>query len=489
MIKDWVKITASVLFLCFISAIAYFCLNRAEIYTLLGDFYIKKSDYSHAQKYYEKSYILENKDKHFRENYVNLLINSPLTIDAQERLVDIAEDKVNDAASESAKYFLFNLKREIHNKYPENYIQQAPYNQKIVHWGKIPITYSIKQPKGLPPEFAESVNSAFDAWERASSARIRFEKVGINADIVVNFAGMKVQDPKYGQKYIIAYTEPEIYQKTLERMNVTLNIYSVDGTLFTPEQIYNTALHEVFHALGFMGHSQDKTNIMYMTNDLNSTVDNVKKELTDADKKTLELLYKIRPDITNAKELSYEYIPYPVIGNSAEINYAKSDEAKSYIRKAPTIPAGYIELAQTLINDKNYASAILNLEKAYRLSRNNDTKFMALYNLAVANYYQEDYELSLFYIEKAEEIKEDDSLHVLKAEIYKKQQEYNKSIKEYEYLSGVAPQNIDYAINLANLYIKKYRYIKARGVLKEYLKNNPKDKDNSRLSPYKILLF
>ena len=297
--KNWVKPLIFILLAIVAIFAEVFFLYRADIYAQLGKFYTKQDNYAAAQKFYEKSYKLGYKKKDFRENYVNLLINSPLTIEAQERLVDIAEDKINDTASESAKYFLFNLKREIHNKYPENYIQQGAYNQKIVHWGKLPITYSIKQTRNVPDEIVTAVNDAFDAWERASSVRIRFERVNLNPDILVTFTNYKIENPKYGQKYVIAYTVPDITQNKLNRMDMALNLLSIEGKPFTPDQIYNTALHEIFHALGFMGHSADKTSIMYMTNSNDTPKENARNEISDSDKKTLELFYKIRQVINH----------------------------------------------------------------------------------------------------------------------------------------------------------------------------------------------
>ena len=476
------------MFICLFAYIL-FLHNRADIFANLGKYYAQNDNYSTAQEYYEKSYLLGNKNSEFRENYVNLLINSPLTIRAQERLVNIAEDNINDSASESAKYFLYNLKREIHNKYRDNYIQQATYNQKIVHWGKLPITYSIKRTKDVPHEITNAVNDAFDTWERSSSVRIRFEKVNVNADIVVSFTNNKIDNAEVGRKYIIAYTFPEISQNKLLRMDLTLNTINIDGNPFTPNQIYNTALHEIFHALGFMGHSFNKNDIMYMTRDNSPLTDDARLELSDADKITLELLYKIKPDITNADDLKYEYIPYPVIGDNADINYAKADEAKNYIRKAPRVPTGYIDLAQTYINEKNYTLAISTLKKALILSKNSETKYLVLYNLAVANFLDDNFELVHLYINKAKEIKDEEELHFLSAETYIKEKNINSAINEYEYLIRLKPDNIEYTVSLANIYISKRNYIKARKVLKNYIKRNPQEKNNPRFAPCKILIF
>lgn len=487
--KNWVKIFPIVFCLAVFALFLLFYLTRAELYANLGSYYTKKDNYIAAQNYYEKSYLLGNKNKDFREKYVNLLINSPLTIEAQERLVSIAEDGQKDQANESARYFLYNLKREIHNKYPNNYIQQASYNQKIIHWGKMPITYSIKQMKDVSPEIIKAVNDAFDSWERASSARIRFERVSINPDITVTFTNNKIKSPNPGEKYVIAYTLPDLSSNKLNGMNVVLNLLNVDGEPFTPNQIYNTSLHEIFHALGFLGHSFEKENVMYISQSNEVIVSNERREISDADKSTLELFYKIRPDITNAKELHYEYIPYPVMGDSADVSYAKADEAKKYINKAPKVPSGYIDLAQALINQKDYDEAVSNLQKALYLAKNDDTKYLVLYNLALVYYFDKEYDLALFYANKAMEIKDDEELHLLKAEIYKNSNNKKMAAKEYMFLLSKNPDNIEYVINLTNIYISKHDYLNARKVLKQYVKRNPQEKKNPRFKPCRLLLL
>lgn len=488
--KNWYKVLSLIIVLIILILSLLFQANKADIYAKIGMFYAKKTDYSKAQEYYEKSYNLGNKDTDFRVTYVNSLVNSPLTIEAQEKLVKFAEDDIKDSASESAEYFLRNLKKEIHNKYPENYVKQATYNQQIMHWGKMPITYTFKNKNNAPEELVKAVDNAFDTWERASSVRVRFENIqNDNANIVVNFIGKKHNNVEYGTKYVIASTTPTYHQKKLEKMEVNFGIYDLDGKLFTPNRMYNIALHEVFHALGFMGHSPEQDTIMYMAYNKEASKDDNRIVLSNADKTTLELFYKIKPDITNADELKYEYIPYLVIGDNIEVNSAKMNEAKKYIKNAPTIPAGYIDIAQTLLNQKKYRLANTYLEKALILAHNDETRYMVYYNLAVTNYYDGNYELAHVYIKKAKEIKDNSELHVLSAEVYLKQNNIEKGMDEYKQLVKTNPNNLDFTLSLANVYLKNKNYFKARKLLKNYLKNNPSDKNNPRLKQYKILLF
>ena len=202
--KNWVKILVSVFGILIICFFINFQSNKMHFYASQGMKYAKKGNYTKAQEYYEKSFELGNNETNFRIAYVNTLVNSPLTIEAQEKLVRFADGSIQDSASESASYFLRNLKKEIHNKYPENYVKQAPFNNKIVHWGKMPITYSFKQKRNVPPEIINAVNDAFDTWERASAVRIRFDRINSDyADIIINFDDSQIDNAEYGRKYII----------------------------------------------------------------------------------------------------------------------------------------------------------------------------------------------------------------------------------------------------------------------------------------------
>ena len=477
-------------FLFLILILAFWFRNHAdELYGSIGDYYYKKDNIKQAQSFYEKAFMLGNTDYKLRVNYVNSIINSPLTVKSQEKLVKIAEGDVKDAASSNAEYFLYNLKREIHNKYSGNYILQAPYNQKIIHWGKMPITYGFKNPYTVNDDLIKGVTDAFNEWERVSSCRIKFKQVKINPDIWIEFIEEDIKSPEYGKKYVVAYTTPTITQNKLENMTVKLNIQDLEGNIYSQNQIYNTSLHEIFHALGFMGHSYDNENIMHMAKDNGTLKNDSKSALTYADKITLQLLYKIKPDITNANELEYNYVPYLILGDNDDINYTKLNEAKNYIRKAPNIPNGYIDLAEALVEKKRYTEAVKYLEKALRVSNNNDSKYIVLYNLAVANYYQGLYTLATDYINNAKEIKDSDELHFLQAEIFTKQNQTKDAIKEYEYLIHNNPQNIDYALNLANFYLRKHNYFKARSVLKSFLNKNPQERNNPKLSSYRNLFL
>ena len=482
----WSKILFYITLLILISGSLYFYTNSDDIYVQIANWYYKKNEIAKAQYFYEKSFEEGNQDNSIREIYVNSIINSPLTIKSQEKLVAIAEDKVQDSASFKAKEFLYNLKREIHRQYPENYIKQAPFNQKIIRWGKFPITYTYKNTQNIPEKYIQEIDKAFSEWEKLGV--VLFTKTDGNADIVVTFRNNKTEEMEYGRKYVVAYTEPIVINSTLKRMDINFYLQDPEGNPFSLNQIYNTSLHEIFHSLGFMGHSFDKDNIMYLAKDNNTLVNDSRATITEADINTLKLLYKIKPDISNTKDVESEYVSYLVLGDNEEVNQSKSKEAKNYIYHAPTLPSGYIDLAESLVAEKRYPEAIKNLEKALRLSDTSEMKYITYYNLALVYFYINHNSMALEYIKNASEIQDNEELHLLKAEILLNINR-TEAEKEYTYLVKTYPNNLDYTIRLANLYIKDNNYLAARKILKSYQKRNPQEKNNPRFSPYKILLF
>lgn len=474
--------------LLFIVALAlYLRFNIADVCAGIGNYYYKNNNIEKAQVFYEKAFSYGYADSETREAYVNSIINSPLSLEAQEKLVSIAEDSITDSASVKAKYFLYDIRREIHREYPLNYIKQASYNGKILRWSKFPITYAFINPQMAPSDYVEEIKNAFLEWEREGSVMFS-EASDKNANIKIEFVQNKFIDPEFGRKYVIAYTVPVLNMNKLDGMVIRFYMQSPDGESFSRNQIYNTALHEIFHALGFMGHSYEPGNVMYLAKDNQTIIDDTRVELTEADVSTLKLLYKIKPDITNRGDLKSEYLSYLVLGDEEDVNLSKTREAKHYISQAPSLPGGYIDLAETFVAQKKYPEAIKALEKALTLADNDETRYIIYYNLAVSYYYINHMDMAFEYINEALKIKDTEELHYIMAEIYTKTNT-NKAITEYKYLVQKSPDNLDYAIRLANIYIKQYNYIKARRVLKQFLRNNPQEKKNKRLSAYGVLLF
>lgn len=474
---------------CFCLALLMLFVGKSNlnfIWVAKANQYFKANNISMAQKYYEKAFDAGYNDSKSRDIYINTIINSPLTVEAQEKLVKFIENPKEDTARLKAEYFLYDIKREIYRKYPENYINNTAYNQKVMRWSKMPIKYCFEGSENAPKYFVEEIENAFTEWEKTTEHAILFSEDSINPNIVIKF---ETDNPinDNGSKYVVAYTSPDVNLNKLEKMEIKFYLKDSLGNYFSANQVYNTALHEIVHALGFMGHSNNKDHIMYLTKDSASILYDTREDITEADINTLLLLYNMKPQITDTDEYKAEYIPYFVLGDGKEVNSEKIKEAKIYIKKAPNLPAGYIDLAEGYVAEKDYPKAIKALEKALQLSDSEDITGMIYFNLAVTYFYIDHLEIARDYLNKSLAINDSEEKHYLLGEIYVREGNYSTAISEYSYLIRQNPNNIEYTIALANIYVINRDFLKARKILKNYLRLNSSERENPRLAPYGML--
>lgn len=476
------------LIFCILSAVLVgLYINSEKFAVAKAEYYYRKNDVANAAKYYEKAFERGYKNSEARNNYVKLLINSPLTTETQEKIINFVENKsLNDSATYNAEKFITNLRKEINKKYHDNYISRAVYNQKVMHWSHKPITYGFLNPDTPPAYFRQEIEAAFDTWQAETKGTIKFKRNDTNPDIRIRF---NPYNPSGGttSKYIIAYTTPVLKDDKLKNMAIEVYTKDPDGILYSKNQVYNTALHEIGHALGFMGHSANRYDVLYLTSDLYEIINDKRSKLTMSDINTMQLLYEIKPEITDNSKGEWSYLPYIVLGSEKDVADVKIAEAKTYIKNAPYLPSGYMDLAEGYVAANEYEKASKSLLKALRISGAPEIKNMIYYNLAIVYYLQKDYKQAEFYVTESNAIRETEENHHLLAEIYRDKGAKKEAIKEYDYLIEKYPQNIDYAIEYINIFVKDKKYVSARKILKRYIKNNPEQKDNSRLNSYGIL--
>lgn len=462
--------------------------NLDSIMSFKANHYFKNNDIVQAQKCFEKTFELGLHKSDDREIYANTLINSPITMASLEKMVKFLTYQVEDASKNRIKQFLYDLKREIHKKYPDSYITQTVYNQKVMRWSKNPITYVFENPEAAPDYFVKEFEAAIETWEKATDREILFTEDKINPKIIVKFNTHNPADNDE-KKYVVAYTLPTVIDDELKSMTIGFYIKNPQDKFFSKNQVYNTALHEIAHALGFMGHSNDKNDVMYLTKDSMDVYYDSRDKLSSADINTIKLLYKIKPEISDDKNINSQYLPYIVLGDDLEISIAKTNEAKVYINKAPELPSGYIDLAESYAMQQDYVNAIKNLEKAMQLADNDEIKNIIYFNLAVCYLRLDNGIMAEDYIKEALKIKESEESRFVLAESYSKKGDTERAKLEYQKLININPKNINYTIALTNIYVTEKKFLKARNTLRQYVKSNSNDRNNPKLKPYGILNF
>lgn len=465
------------LILCF--GQIYFQRNSADLLGRIALHSFGKNDVR-ALQYAEEAFRSGNIDSELRERYVDTILQKEMTLSSQEKLYKFLEYEVDDIANVKVEQAFYDLRREVFYEYPNNYISQAPVNQKILRWSSNPIKYSFTAEKDaeVPFYFTEEIIKAFQEWEKATDRKVCFVQDDKMPDIIVLYRAENPADEE-DKKYIAAFARPIFNANKLEYSQIDFYLHKPSGEYYSKNYVYNTALHEIAHALGIIGHSGDRRNILYLSSNPTSVLLDKREKLSEADIVTMKLLYDIKPDITKGKAEG-KYIPYVVLGGKEDIVSAKMREAKNYIKKAPQIPAGYIDLAEAYSVQKEYKKSLANLLKALKYANDEEMTAMINYNIAITYYNLKNYEIAMSYLEKASLYKEDEEISKLRFLLYKEL----KDVDKMQDIISKNSQNIEYVIILMNFYIENKQPLKARKVLKDFINQNPVEKNNPRFNSY-----
>ena len=327
----------------------------------------------------------------------------------------------------------------------ENYIEQAPFDKGILRWdiNKFPLKVSIINNSGttIPPYYQSEILKAFSQWQ-SSTGFITFATTNNsnNADIIIEIK-QTPSDICNGDscKYVVGFTTPDYKGEILNNMKIVLYTTDPNGNFFSDKEMYNTILHEIGHALGIMGHSYSTEDLMYMstdsaTNSYYAPYRSSFQYLSAQDISTIKLLYKMLPTITNVpqKDIKTNGLIYSpiILGTSNQISLRKLKEAQNYIKNAPDIAGGYIDLGIAYAELKKYSEAVKALNKAEELAKSDGDKYIIYYNLAVINMNHNKLDLASKYATDAQNITNNDDTKELLSNIEHAKQSKNKPFKE-----------------------------------------------------------
>lgn len=479
---------------------------------LLPDFYLNLGKNNYANKDYLSAYknlkiadTLSPKNRDIRYYYVQTLINLNPTLEIQKELYRISQVNQADSADLIADRQISKWRNEIFFNIGSNYIEHAPSDNKVLRWDvtKFPLKVCIKNNSPSAPQyFQDIIQKAFLQWQNSTNGLVKFEFINDEktANIVVSInpsTDMKKCTQK-DCKYTVAYTTPTTNGDLLKRMDILFYDSNNLGQYFGPKEIYNTAIHEIGHSLGIMGHSDNKNNVMYMeTNRDNNYVSQFRSDfqiISQTDLNTLNLLYKLVPDITNTPlsqfDTNHEFYAPIVMGSEEQINSRKILEAQKYIKLAPDLPNGYIDLAAAYSETKQYNMAIDSLNQALALCSNDSERFLVNYNFAVVYMNLKDWQNSLQYANTAKQLNDSaPDIDGLIAMINYNMGDKELAKKTYADAIQKSPDNIINSYNLATIYLRELNLIQAGKVLNNLIKANPDAKNDPRIKAYSIVTF
>lgn len=480
------------------------------VFKFLPDFYLDlgktaylNKDYVSAYKNLKTALIFSPKNTDTRYYYAQTLLNLKPTLEIQEELFKLTQTKISDSADLIADRQISKWKYQILSNIGENYIEQVPENGQILRWDttKFPLMVYIKSNSPAAPQyFIPTIQQAFLQWQKSSSNLVRFQFTDdenqANIAVSINSSADMKKCDSGDCKYTIAYTTPDIDGDLLKKMNIFFYDSNNLGQPFSQREVYNTALHEIGHSLGIMGHSFNKDNLMYMeTNQDNSYFNQFRSDfqsISQVDLNTLNLLYKLVPDVSNTPMSEFDtrgqFFPHIILGSDEQITSQKIVEAQNYIQQAPELPNGYIDLAAAYLELKQYNKALDSLDQALQYCSNDAEKFMVYYNFAVIYMNLKDWQNCLKYAELA---KQADPTSVDASGIIA-MSNYNlghKTEAKQAYAEAIQaqPDNIINSYNLAVLYIREFNLPMAGKILNNLIKANPEAKNDPRIKIFSVL--
>lgn len=385
---------------------------------------LDKKDYIKAHKCLKNAYNFDKKNKDYRYYYVQSLLRLSPTVTVQKEMFNIASSDDKDSAQTVAEAKIAEWRNNILSNIGNNYIEQAPSDKGIVRWSieKFPLKIALVNQSNveIPEYYNNEVYRAFSQWE-VSSQILKFSSTNNanDADILVKFENLPndVYDGN-GCKYVVGFTTPSIKNNILKKMTITLYTKDPNGNYFSDKELYNTILHEAGHALGIMGHSYSSDDLMYMATEGSNFYTPYRSSfqyLSSQDINTIKLLYKLVPAITNSERVNTKGLVYApiVLGTSKEISLRKLKDAQNYVKSAPDIPGGYVDLGIAYAELNKTHEAVKALQKALTLSKSDSDKYISYFNIAVVFVNSGDTKNALEYALKAQSISNNDEINEL----------------------------------------------------------------------------
>lgn len=387
-------ILSTILFILIVALIAL-----PDFFFARGLNYFKHGNYQSALKNFSRAQLWNKQNSEYKYYYAQALAKQKLTYNVQKEMFSIANSSNKDGAHIFAAIEINLWRNNIMQRYGNNYIDQTPTNGEIIRWN--PKTFPLKvyisneNNENYPDYYNSEVLKAFGQWT-ASSGFIPFTFINSEkaAQIILRFKKSPTTNCSDNKcKYVIAHTNPVIKKRYLKQMIITIYDRDANGSFFSDKELFSTVLHEIGHALGIMGHSYSTDDLMYMANRTNSK-ENVLfvkyrsdfQYISPQDINTLKLLYNLAPTISNTsiEDFNIESLIYPpiVLGSSNKMGLQKLKEAKDYIEQAPNLPNGYIDMAIAYDDLGDFDKALDSFQKAFNLAKEDNDKYIILYNIA-----------------------------------------------------------------------------------------------------------
>lgn len=333
--------------------------------------------------------------------------------------IDLPDEVTDDNPSSSKNDF--SLVNSPSSNSDNNYLHNAIDSTGQVHkWNKKTIAIWVAN-----SNYQTTVYQAFAKYNKTFPDLFKFmiTQDRKKADIVVDIVNSL--ERSRGDGYYKQGNTDINYNQKGEINTAHIKLLQTDnhGNYLSKTKLYAVAIHEIGHAIGIMGHSQSKNDVMY---GFNAT-----SEFSAKDKETIRLMYsKNQEEVSNAKS-GYED--------------TKLKEALSYAEKIPNKTTSWIQLGQVYYDQGKLNDALDAYKKALSIDATDPDVYRSM--------------AQCYYISK----------------------KYETAIKYFKYAKQYASSNTDTSLideNIGICYHKLNRFDEAYPYLKTAFEANPKIKGN-----------
>lgn len=382
--------------------------------------------YSSAIPYFEKSLFADKNGVLARFYYVLSLSKAEPTLSNQKKLYKMSISTREDEAQKFAKTQVRALKYELLSGFNDTYIYNAVQGNDVLRWDlrSFPLKVYIDKSGNIPEYYEQAIKKAMGIWVKSTNfVKFQYIENPGDADILISFKNNETKCDNGVCSYVVAYTEP-IIESSNRLKQMQLNFYKTNpmNKSYSYDEIYNTAVHEVGHTLGIMGHSDKPNDVMFsMKTDFYKSGNSDDLSFSMRDLKTLVLLYRIEPTITDTIGSQGDNLYYSkiILGEDDILLEKKLAEFQDYINCYPDMVAGYINLSGVYADMGNFESALKVLDRGEPFARANDEKFLVNINRAINYFNLQKYDESLKYANIAKSFKSDKSVDSLLEDLAK----------------------------------------------------------------------
>lgn len=308
------------------------------------------------------STLTDEEKQYYIEHHKYVKFSDDATFDESGRL--IAENMSKDNLTKSSNYLTHAVTKD----------------GRITRWNKKTIKYSYADPTNY---YAKYINSAVTTYNELFKGLFKFEYTQNrdSADVEIVVKPSFDASERSNEEFMVGLTNTYLNENNnnIEKAKITL-VYKhpIDkNKSISGEDMYKVILHELGHAVGISGHSDNENDIMF------PTLSKADEKLSSRDRVTIKLIYSNDTKILNKK--------------LKNVKRTKVNEAKKYANNAKNSneTSALVNLAQTYFESGQKEKALETYKKAIAKDKNN---YIIYKSMGECYYFSKKYEQALKFL-------------------------------------------------------------------------------------------